>query len=230
MEPAKQLGNIFESALIVVAAWLLRALGATLRFRVDGESVIPDTLAAGESVIVFGWHELLLAACCDLGQFHPYIMISRSRDGERIARVVERLGYHVVRGSSSRGGARALLEMVRALRKPTLAGHLIDGPRGPRHEVKPGIVAMAQRSRAVLVPMTYFIRWKWSAPSWDRMQIPLPFARIVGRMLPARCIPPDLDDDAVAALCKDLGDELTRGYAQLEAELSGQPAPANCRI
>jgi len=218
VEPAKQRGSIFESALIFVAAWLLRALASTLRFRVDGEDVIQDTLAAQTSIVVFGWHELLLVAACHLPGYHPYIMISQSRDGERIARVVERLGWKVVRGSSSRGGARALLEMVRALRTPTLAGHLIDGPRGPRHEVKPGIVTLAQRSRAALLPATYYTSWKWTAPSWDRMQVPLPFARIVGRMLPPRCVPPDLDA------------ELTSAYAQLEAELSGQPAPAKSRI
>jgi len=230
VEPAKQRGSIFESALIFVAAWCLRALASTLRFRVDGEDVIQDTLAAQTSIVVFGWHELLLVAACHLPGYHPYIMISQSRDGERIARVVERLGWKVVRGSSSRGGARALLEMVRALRTPTLAGHLIDGPRGPRHEVKPGIVTLAQRSRAVLLPATYYTRWKWTAPSWDRMQVPLPFARIVGRMLPPRCVPPDLDDAAIATLCEDLGAELTSAYAQLEAELSGQPAPAKSRI
>ena len=230
MERAKQRGSIFESALIFVAAWFLRALASTLRFRVDGEDVIPDTLAAKTSIVIFGWHELLLVAACHLPAYHPYIMISQSRDGERIARVVERLGWKVVRGSSSRGGARALLEMVRALRTPTLAGHLIDGPRGPRHEVKPGIVTLAQRSRAVLLPATYYTSWKWTAPSWDRMQIPLPFARIVGRMLPPRCISLDLDDAGVATLCQDLGAELTRAYAQLEAELSGQPAPAKSRI
>jgi hypothetical protein len=230
VEPAKQRGGFFENALIVVAAWLLRALFATLRFRVDGEDVIPDTLAAHTSVVVFGWHELLFVATCDLARYNPYIMVSHSRDGERIARVVERLGWKPVRGSSSRGGARALLEMVRALRTTTVAGHLVDGPRGPRHEVKPGLVAMAQRSGAVLLPMTYFTKWKWSASSWDRMQIPLPFARIVGRRLPARCVPPDLDDDAIAALCRELGAELEASYAQLEAELSGQPAPAKSRI
>jgi lysophospholipid acyltransferase (LPLAT)-like uncharacterized protein len=230
VEAAKQRGGSFESALTVVAAWFLRALTATLRYRVDGYDVIPDTLAAGTSVVVFGWHELLLVAACHLPEYHPYIMISQSRDGERIARVVERIGWKVVRGSSSRGGARALLEMVRALRTTTLAGHLIDGPRGPRHVVKPGIVTLAQRSRAVLLPTVYYTAWKWTAPSWDRMQVPLPFARIVGRMLPPRCVPPDLDDEAVAALCQELGDELETAYAQLAMEHSGQPAPAKSRI
>jgi len=84
--------------------------------------------------------------------------------------------------------------------------------------VKPGIVAMAQRSRAVLIPATYFVPRKWTAKSWDRMQLPLPFTRIVGRMLPARCIPADLDDAAIEALCAEFGEELTRAYALLEAE------------
>ena len=219
MEPDNQSGSVVERAFLVVVAWLLRMLGATWRFEVDGKDVIADTLAAGSSAIVFGWHELLLIACCDLRGHRGYIMISRSRDGERIARVVERLGWKPVRGSSSRGGMRALLEMVRLLRTPaTFAGHLVDGPRGPRHEVKPGIIAMAQRSRAVLIPATYFVARKWTAPSWDRMQVPLPFARVVGRMLPARCVPVNLDSAGIEALCAEIGDELTRAYALLEAE------------
>jgi lysophospholipid acyltransferase (LPLAT)-like uncharacterized protein len=229
VEPVDYRPKILERALLTVVAWLVRALAATLRIQLEGKDIISETLASGSSVLVFGWHELLLVAICDLRHDHPIIMVSRSRDGERIARVAERVGIRVVRGSSSRGGARALLEMVRAMREPTLAGHLIDGPRGPRHEVKPGLVVMAQRSRAALVPMTYWVAHKWTARSWDRFQVPLPFSRVVGRFLPARCLPADLDEAAIAALCRELGDELTRAYAQLESEHASQPAPANCR-
>jgi hypothetical protein len=229
VERAKYSLSFVERALTVVVAWLVRALGATLRFSVEGEEVFEETLAAGSSLIFFGWHEFFLVACCDLAHYRPHIMISQSRDGERVTHVAERLGWRVVRGSSSRGGARALLEMVRTLREPTLAGHLVDGPRGPRHEVKPGIVAMAQRSRAVLVPMTYYVPRKWRARSWDRLQVPLPFQRIVGRVLPARCIPENLDDAGIAALCADFKTELDGAYAELESAHTGQPAPEKRR-
>jgi len=221
--------NFLEKILTIAAAWFIRALGATLRFEHEGDDVIGETLASGNSAIVFGWHELLLIACCDLRHYNPYIMISESRDGERITRVVERVGWRVIRGSSSRGGARALLQMVRSLREPVLAGHLVDGPRGPRREMKPGVILMAQRSRAVLIPTVYATRHKWCAPSWDRLQVPLPFSRIVRRQLPARCVPEKLDGAEGEKLRIELHDELTRASAALEAELSGQPAPRSCR-
>ncbi|MFI5316692.1 MAG: lysophospholipid acyltransferase family protein [Myxococcota bacterium] len=228
-EPAKERGNLIERVLTVAAAWFIRILGATLRFEREGDDIVGETLAAGQSAIVFGWHELLLMACCDLRHMNPYIMISHSRDGERITRVVERVGWRVIRGSSSRGGARALLQMVRVLREPVLAGHLVDGPRGPRHDLKPGLIVMAQRSGSVLVPTLYATRHKWRAPSWDRLQVPLPFSRIVRRQLPARCVPEHLAPDEAEKLRVELHAELSAASAALEAELAGQPAPASCR-
>lgn len=227
-EPAKERVSLFERALTVVAAWFIRALGATLRFECEGGDAVRETLASGSSAIIFGWHELFLIACCDLRRLHPYIMISQSRDGSRITRVAERVGWRAVRGSSSRGGARALLQMVRALddAEPVLAGHLVDGPRGPRREMKPGVVLMAQRSGAVLIPSVYATRHKWCAPSWDRLQVPLPFSRVVRRDLPARCVPKHLDAEEAEKLRVELHEELTRATNALEAEICGQPAPS----
>ncbi|HTO70750.1 MAG TPA: lysophospholipid acyltransferase family protein [Myxococcota bacterium] len=225
MEPAKYRPSLVERAIAVVVAWLVRALGATLRYEHEGGDVLGELLSSGNAAIIFGWHELVLIACCDLTHYAPYVMVSQSRDGERATRVAEKLRWHVVRGSSSRGGARGLLQMLRALREPVLVGHLVDGPRGPRRELKPGLVAMAQRSGAAIVPTVYGTRWKWCAPSWDRLQIPLPFARIVRRHLPARCVPADLDAAGAEKLRVELQAELTRAYEELDRELLGQPAP-----
>ncbi|HTO05648.1 MAG TPA: lysophospholipid acyltransferase family protein [Myxococcota bacterium] len=222
MESVERRASIGERALAFAVAWLVRLLGATLRFDYEDNDVIEQTLAEGSAAIIFGWHEMFLIACCDLRHYRPYIMISQSRDGERVTRVAEQLGWRVVRGSSSRGGARALLQMVRVLREPVLAGHLVDGPRGPRREIKPGVVAMAQRSRAVLIPSMYAVQRKWRAPSWDRLQVPLPFTRIVRHDLPARCVRPDLDEAEVEKLRAELHDELTRECAAFELERLGQ--------
>jgi lysophospholipid acyltransferase (LPLAT)-like uncharacterized protein len=209
--------------LASVVALLVRLLGATLRFDYEDNDVVEDTLASGSATIIYGWHEMFLIACCDLRHYRPYIMISQSRDGGRVTRVAEKVGWRVVRGSSSRGGAKALLQMVRVLNEPpVLAGHLVDGPRGPRHELKPGVVAMAQRSHAVLVPSMYATRRKWCAPSWDRLQVPLPFSRVVRRDLPPRCVREDLDAAEVEKLRSELHDELTRECAAFEAEVCGQ--------
>jgi lysophospholipid acyltransferase (LPLAT)-like uncharacterized protein len=225
VEPGNQRTSFFERALIVVVAWVVRALAATLRFVHEGSDVIGETLASGNAAIVLGWHELFLIASCDSWHHDRYVMISQSRDGERVTRVATRLGWHVVRGSSSRGGAKALLQILRVLRDPVFVGHFGDGPRGPRRELKAGVVLMAQRSGAVLIPSLYVTRWKWCAPTWDRLQVPLPFARIVRRHLPARCVRPDLDAEGIEALRRDLHAELTAATVELERELLGQPAP-----
>ncbi len=113
-------------------------------------------------------------------------MASRSRDGELIADVLRRLGINAVRGSSSREGAAALHAMCRlsGVRReqdvPRLLGLTVDGPRGPAWEVKPGVVALAEHTGLPLVPMV--ARGPgFRARSWDRLQIPYPFARCVAR-------------------------------------------------
>lgn len=222
VESVERRASISERVLAFVVAWVVRLLGATLRFDHEDNDVVEQTLAEGSAAIIFGWHEMFLIACCDLRHYRPYIMISQSRDGERVTRVAEQVGWRVVRGSSSRGGARALLQMVRVLREPVLAGHLVDGPRGPRRSMTAGVVAMAQRSGAVLIPAMYATRRKWRAPSWDRLQVPLPFSRIVRRDLPPRCVRADLDDAEVEKLRAELHDELSRECAAFEAEQCGQ--------
>jgi hypothetical protein len=101
--------------------------------------------------------------------------------------------------------------------------HLVDGPRGPRGEVKPGLILMAQRSGAALIPLLYATRHKWLAGSWDRMQVPLPFGRVVARFLAPREVPRELTPEAAEALRLEIERELLGEEARLEAEVAGQP-------
>ena len=214
---------LLERILPFVAGELLRLVGRTLRVRREGEAPVRALLEAGRPIILYGLHGHLLIGACDLGRFRPIVMISQSRDGERIARTVEHVGFRPVRGSSSRGGARALLQTVRLLRGPVVCCHLVDGPRGPRGEVKPGLILMAQRSGAALIPALYATRHKWRAGSWDRMQVPVPFARVVARYLAPRDVPRELTPEAAEALRVEIERDLAREEARLEAEVAGQP-------
>ena len=168
MDRAENRGTLADRALTSVVGWMIRILGKTLRFRREGHVALAETIASGSPVIIFGWHEYLLIGCCDLAHYGPTIMISQSNDGDRVTRIAESLGWRVVRGSSSRGGARALLQLVRLLEHGAFVGHLVDGPRGPRREVKPGLLLMAQRSGATLFPTVYAAKWAWRPRSWDR--------------------------------------------------------------
>jgi lysophospholipid acyltransferase (LPLAT)-like uncharacterized protein len=131
------------------------------------------------------------------------VLVSLSRDGALQSRVMTRAGMHVVRGSTSRGGARGLLAIVRALRLHEGSGGLdaafaVDGPRGPYGVVHPGAAACAKRAGGVLVPIGSAARpAKVLARSWDRFTLPWPFARAVVALGPA--LDPDAGDDAIAA-------------------------------
>jgi lysophospholipid acyltransferase (LPLAT)-like uncharacterized protein len=137
--------------------------------------------ASGTPVIYVVWHARLLMLPYLYRDRGLRVLVSRSRDGEMIARLVRRFGFVVVRGSSSRGGAEGLRGLARALRE----GHSVivvpDGPRGPSETVKPGVVVLARLTGAPVVPMALGASSEWRARSWDGFRVPKPFARCVVR-------------------------------------------------
>ena len=109
------------------------------------------------------------------------------------------------------------------------ACHLVDGPRGPRRELKPGLLLMAQRSGATLFPTAYAARWSWRPNSWDRQLVPLPFSRVAARYLPPRCVAPNLDAESLELLRVEIERELLAAGAALDAQLGNQPAGLSSR-
>ena len=124
------------------------------------------------------WHEVLLPLLWHHRGQDVAIVVSENRDGQYLADFATGLGYRAVRGSSSRGAARALLGAVRELQAGRAVAFTPDGPRGPRRELKPGVVAAAQRGGAVIVPIHARADRAWRLDSWDRFLIPKPAARI----------------------------------------------------
>jgi lysophospholipid acyltransferase (LPLAT)-like uncharacterized protein len=124
-------------------------------------------------------------------------MTSESFDGEYIARFIQRFGFGAIRGSSSRGGARALVEMIKTVRKEYPMGFAVDGPRGPRYEVKPGPVILAKKSGNPIVPFVIETRHHWQVKSWDRMQIPKPFTKAITIVGAPIYVGPDADEQEV---------------------------------
>jgi hypothetical protein len=104
-------------------------------------------------------------------------MVSASRDGGMLARILDHFGVQPVRGSSSRRGAQALLELTSWAERGCDLAITPDGPRGPRYRVQDGAIALAQLTGLPVVPVTYHLSWKYCLRSWDRFQVPLPFAR-----------------------------------------------------
>ena len=177
-------------------------LAATYRFRCPhGKRRVRHEDAGGYLLAV--WHQNLLAGIlAQSGRAHC-VMVSRSRDGQWVSDLCERLGHRVLRGSSRRagvdkGGAQAKHEMIEALLDGLPGAITVDGPRGPAHEVKPGIVDMARLSGRSIVPYLPLPRRYWSFPSWDAFRLPLPFTRIDVHYGAPIAVPVDLDVEGLA--------------------------------
>lgn len=130
-------------------------------------------------------------------------MVSKSFDGEWISRVVRRFGYRVFRGSASRDGAPALLEMLRNTDPGDLA-LTVDGPRGPAEAAKPGVFSLASKSGLPVVPISYRASSAWRLKTWDRFMVPKPFSTVTvvyGRHI---LVPAEFDDDTVRELTSAL--------------------------
>ena len=163
-----------------LASWALRLLGRTLRIRRD-ETPVAALWAARTPVIYVVWHARLLLLPYLYRHRGLRVLISRSRDGELVSRLVRRFGFVVLRGSSSRGGAEGLRALARALGEGHSVVLVPDGPRGPAETVKPGVVALARMTGAPVVPLALGASAEWRARSWDGFRVPKPFTRCVVR-------------------------------------------------
>jgi lysophospholipid acyltransferase (LPLAT)-like uncharacterized protein len=194
---------------------LVRLLAGTIRFRLNDQSGL-FAGAPPERLIFAIWHNRLALA---LMLYRRYVvrrdgsrrlaaMVSASRDGGLLARVLEHFHVEPVRGSSSRRGAQALRELVSWGERGHDLAITPDGPRGPCYQVQEGVIAAAQLTGFPIIPTVYHLNWKIRVKSWDRFQIPLPFARCEVTTGRALRVPREADEA-----------ERERLRAQLEAEL-----------
>lgn len=161
-----------------LAGAYLRLVEKTSRVEVVNERVIERVRERTGPGIYAIWHSRMLYPAYHFRHRGAQALISRSRDGDIIVRAVEKWGYRAVRGSSSRGGATALRGLVRVLEQGRDVVITPDGPRGPREEVQPGVVALARLTGYPIVPLGYDASRKLVFNSWDRFVVPLPFGRI----------------------------------------------------
>jgi lysophospholipid acyltransferase (LPLAT)-like uncharacterized protein len=167
--------------LIAFGFYLLQVWARTLRYEIDDRASVLGKPVAGNYIAAL-WHNRLLLISFVLKKFFPDRpgagLISASRDGDLIADVTQRFGFDVVRGSSSRMGATALLELSEILASGRDVLLTPDGPRGPVYELGPGIIFLAQRTGAPVVPVNMEYSSCWRVKSWDRFIIPRPFAKV----------------------------------------------------
>lgn len=158
---------------------LIRAICSTLRFEVRGREHLDAVLDSGHRPIFTFWHVCILTATWFWRNRGIVVMSSVSRDAEYTGRVIKRFGYGTARGSATRGGGRALVEMAQCLNMGMGVAFTIDGPRGPAYVAKPGAVTLARHTGQAILPFHIAVSNFIEFPSWDRLQVPLPFARAV---------------------------------------------------
>ena len=162
----------------ILGAALIWLLGKSWRITMVGQENVEKVWKQNHRVIYAFWHGRLLVLTYTHRRQGVGILISQHRDGEFIARIVQRLGMAPVRGSSTKGGAKGVLEMVKAGQNHDLA-ITPDGPKGPRYKVQPGAAYLASRAGIPLIPMTNSAKSAWILKSWDRFMIPKPFSRVI---------------------------------------------------
>jgi lysophospholipid acyltransferase (LPLAT)-like uncharacterized protein len=175
----------------------IAALGATLRWRTEGLEHYDAVVRSGRQPIMAFWHGRILPATYYFRRRGIVVITSENFDGEWIAGIIERFGYGTARGSTSRGGRRALLQLARDLQAGKPAGFTIDGPRGPALIAQPGAVWLAKATGHPVLPFHLEADRHWTMRSWDRTQVPKPFATVAIAMGEAFTVPSDADEAVI---------------------------------
>src|SRR6202158_1337039 len=179
---------------------LINVIGRTIRWQLDGWENWEQATRDGQIPIYTFWHNRVFLATYFWQDRSIVVMTSQSFDGEYIARFIQRFGYGAARGSTTRGGVGAIVEMVRLMRAGLPTAFTIDGPKGPRYVAKMGAVLLAKKTGQPLLPFTITAKNFWSArKSWDHSQVPKPFTRVRVDIAPPIYVPHDADEATLEA-------------------------------
>ncbi|MEA3208989.1 MAG: hypothetical protein QOE70_2046 [Chthoniobacter sp.] len=183
--------------LAAIGSRLVRVILWTLRFRITDRAGVLNTPPERPLLWVF-WHNKLFVMPYLFEQWFPgrlgAALASASKDGEIIAAFIQRFGIRAIRGSSSRGGARALVEMKRAIEDGYIMAITPDGPRGPRYSLSPGVIKLAQVTGGYILPIHVTFSGFWRLKTWDGFMIPKPFCRVDITFDLLHEIPPSADE------------------------------------
>lgn len=161
---------------------LYTAICATLRIREENRAEVDAVHARGERLIFCLWHDELFSLIPMARQLRVVSIVSPSSDGDMLARILASNNVGAVRGSSTRGGVRALLSLARMMKHEQVHACItVDGPAGPRHKSKEGPLFLANRTNARIMPVRIYVKHALRCPTWDKFQIPLPFSRVIIR-------------------------------------------------
>jgi lysophospholipid acyltransferase (LPLAT)-like uncharacterized protein len=201
----------------------IRLIGPTLRFTVSIEEGGPEKPHFDPSILVF-WHRCVFPATHFFRERGMAVMTSQSFDGEYIARIIERFGYSAPRGSSSRGGVRALLSMHKVIDQDLSVAFTIDGPRGPMYVAKPGPVLLARNTHAPICCFYIAVEKAWVLKSWDQFMIPKPFSKAFVRIAKLIHVPAETGSAGLGEYHAEMQATLDRIRHYAEEQLPGTEA------
>ena len=193
---------------------VISIVGRTIRWQSEGDSYLEEIYRSGHRAIFTFWHGRIFPATYYWRRRGIAVMTSLNRDGDVIAECIKRFGYLAPRGSSSRGGFRALVEMAREIRQGGDCAFTIDGPRGPKYVAKQGPILLALKTGAAIFCFHISMKHKIQLKSWDEFQIPLPFTRA----LVLQAAPIWVPADASEAHLRDLQQQLQTTLDNLRIE------------
>ena len=202
---------------------LVQLLGSTLRWKTEGLEHFDAIVAGGRQPVMAFWHGRILPATYYFRRRGIVVITSENFDGEWIAGIIERFGYGTARGSTSRGGRKAILQLVRDLAAGKPAGFTLDGPRGPARVAQPGAVWLSKATGNPLLPFHLEASRHWTLNSWDRTQIPRPFSTVAIAMGEPFDVPADADDAALEGARAMLEERLRVLEARALTLLSSEP-------
>lgn len=194
-----------EATAIAAAGYRMVAmLGATLRWRTDGLEHFNAVVRSGRQPVMAFWHGRILPATYFFRRRGIVVMTSENFDGEWIAGIIERFGYGTARGSTSRGGKKALLQLTREMAAGKPAGFTVDGPRGPARVAQSGAVWLAKATGNPVLPFHLEADRHWTLNNWDRTQIPKPFATVALAVGEPFTVAEDADDEGIESARRTL--------------------------
>ncbi len=168
----------FKFGLVsILGYWTIRLVCSSLRWEKTDWRLMESVHKKGKRCIVAFWHNRIFIGTYAFRGRGIVVMTSQNRDGEYIARVIRRFGYGAARGSSTRGGRGAVVEMLRQMKQNRDVAFTMDGPLGPRYVAKPGAAYVARKSGNAVLPISVSVEKKWIVRSWDHFIVPRPFSR-----------------------------------------------------
>jgi len=198
----------FAKLIPPIAYPLVALLGSTFRWKAEGAEHYDAVLRRGRQPIMAFWHGRILPATCYWRRRGIVVITSENFDGEWIAGIIERFGYGTARGSTSRGAVRALVQLKRDMATGRPAAFTLDGPRGPAKVAQPGAVWLAKATGNPIIPFHIETDRAWTLRSWDRTQIPKPFATVAIAIGEPFSVADDADENGIEAARVELEERL----------------------